>query len=323
VIIIIYEFETAIYINFKDITISMKIKAGICGFVVGDALGVPAEFSSRETLQKNPVKTITGYGTYNMPPGTYSDDTSMTLATMSSICNKKTIDYEDIQSEFLEWLLNGKYTQYGETFDYGNTTYESLLRFKNGFEALNCGGVSERDNGNGSLMRILPLAFIHDIDYETIENISGLTHGHLRSKIACVFYVELAKSMISDNLTIKEHVKIACDKIRKHYKDSEELKHFERIFNDDLKENIKSSGYVIDTLESVIYCLETTYNYKDSALKAVNLGGDTDTIAAVCGGLSGIYYGFDSIPIDWLNQIPKIEEVLSLCESYEGVINEY
>ena len=114
-IIIIYEFETAIYINFKDITISMKIKAGICGFVVGDALGVPAEFSSRETLQKNPVKTITGYGTYNMPPGTYSDDTSMTLATMSSICNKKTIDYEDIQSEFLEWLLNGKYTQYGET----------------------------------------------------------------------------------------------------------------------------------------------------------------------------------------------------------------
>lgn len=301
----------------------MKIKAGICGFVVGDALGVPAEFSSRETLQKNPVKTITGYGTYNMPPGTYSDDTSMTLATMSSICNKKTIDYEDIQSEFLEWLLNGKYTQYGETFDYGNTTYESLLRFKNGFESLKCGGISERDNGNGSLMRILPLAFIHDIDYETIENISSLTHGHLRSKIACVFYVELAKSMISNNLTIKEHIKIACDKIRKHYKDSEELKHFERIFNDDLKENIKSSGYVIDTLESVIYCLETTDNYKDSVLKAVNLGGDTDTIAAVCGGLSGIYYGFDSIPIDWLNQIPKIKEVLSLCESYEGVINEY
>lgn len=322
-LIIIYEFETAIFINFKDISIFMKIKAGICGFVVGDALGVPAEFSSRETLQKNPVKTITGYGTYNMPPGTYSDDTSMTLATMSSICNKKTIDYEDIQSEFLEWLLNGKYTQYGETFDYGNTTYESLLRFKHGFEALNCGGISERDNGNGSLMRILPLAFINDVDYETIENVSSLTHGHLRSKIACVFYVELARSMLSYNLTINEHIKIAGNKIKKHYKDSEELKYFDRIFNNDLKDNIKSSGYVIDTLESVIYCLETTDNYKDSVLKAVNLGGDTDTIAAICGGLSGIYYGFDSIPIDWLNQIPKIEEVLSLCESYEGVINEY
>ena len=83
-IIIIYEFETAIYINFKDITISMKIKAGICGFVVGDALGVPAEFSSRETLQKNPVKTITGYGTYNMPPGTYSDDTDRKSTRLNS-----------------------------------------------------------------------------------------------------------------------------------------------------------------------------------------------------------------------------------------------
>ena len=300
----------------------MKIKDGICGFAVGDALGVPVEFSSRETLQKNPVKTMTGYGTYNMPPGTFSDDTSMTLATISSICNKKAIDYEDIQSEFLEWLINGKYTQYEKTFDYGNTTYEALLRFKNGFEALNCGGTSERDNGNGSLMRILPLAFICDIDYETIENVSGLTHGHLRSKIACVFYVELAKSMLSSNLTIKKHVKIASDKIRKHYKGSKELDHFERIFNNNLKDNINSSGYVIDTLESVIYCLESTDSYKDSVLKAVNLGGDTDTVAAICGGLSGIYYGFDSIPIDWLNQIPKIEEVLSLCESYEGVINE-
>ena len=240
----------------------MKIKDGICGFAVGDALGVPVEFSSRETLQKNPVKTMTGYGTYNMPPGTFSDDTSMTLATISSICNKKAIDYEDIQSEFLEWLINGKYTQYEKTFDYGNTTYEALLRFKNGFEALNCGGTSERDNGNGSLMRILPLAFICDIDYETIENVSGLTHGHLRSKIACVFYVELAKSMLSSNLTIKKHVKIASDKIRKHYKGSKELEHFERIFNNNLKDNINSSGYVIDTLESVVYCLESTDSYK-------------------------------------------------------------
>lgn len=300
----------------------MKIKDGICGFVVGDALGVPVEFTSRETLQKNPVKEMRGYGTYNMPPGTFSDDTSMTLATMNSICDKKAIDLEDIQSEFLEWLINGKYTQYEKTFDYGNTTYESLLRFKNGFDVLKCGGTGERDNGNGSLMRILPLAFIPDISYETIEQVSGLTHAHQRSKIACVFYVEIAKSMLLNDLEISEDVKIASDKIKKYYEDSQELKHFERIFNDDLND-VKSSGYVINTLESVIYCLETTDNYKDSVLKAVNLGGDTDTIAAICGGLSGIYYGFSEIPIDWLRQIPKISDVLSLCERYEGVIDEF
>ena len=257
-----------------------------------------------------------------MPPGTFSDDTSMTLATMNSICNKKAIDFEDIQSEFSEWLFNDKYTQYG-TFDYGETTFNSLSKFKDGFKALNCGGTGEMDNGNGSLMRILPLAFIPDINYETIENVSALTHAHLRSKIACVLYVEIAKSMFSSDLTIKEHIKIASDKVKKYYNNSNELKHFKRIFNDDLNKDIKSSGYVIDTLESVIYCLKTTDNYKDSVLKAVNLGEDTDTIAAICGGLSGIYYGFDSIPIDWLNQIEKINNVITLCEKYEGVINEY
>ena len=273
----------------------MKIKDAICGFVVGDALGVPVEFTLRESLQEKPVKEMIGYGTYNIPPGTFSDDTSMTLATMSSICNKKAIDFEDIQSEFLEWLFNSKYTQYEKTFDYGNTTYNALLNFKNGINALNCGGTNDRDNGNGSLMRILPFAFIPNISYETIEKVSSLTHAHQKSKISCNFYIEIAKSMLLNDLEIREHVKLASDKIKDYYKNSNELKYFKRIFNDDL-EDVQSSGYVIDTLECVIHCLETTDNYKDSVLKAVNLGGDTDTIAAICGGLSGIYYGFSEIP---------------------------
>lgn len=300
----------------------MKIKDGICGFVVGDALGVPVEFTSPKSLQENPIKEMIGYGTYNMPPGTFSDDTSMTLATINSICNKKAIDFEDIQSEFLEWLFNSKYTQYEKTFDYGNTTYNALLNFKNGTNALNCGRTNDKDNGNGSLMRILPLAFIKDISYETIEKVSSLTHAHQRSKIACNFYIEIAKSMLLNDLEIIEHVKLASDKIKDYYKNSKELKHFTRIFNNDLND-VKSSGYVIDTFECVIHCLETTNNYKDSVLKAVNLGGDTDTVAAICGGLSGIYYGFSEIPIDWLKQIPKIEDVISLCKRYEGVINEF
>lgn len=302
----------------------MKVKDGIIGLIIGDALGVPVEFTSREILKKDPVTGMRGYGTYNMPPGTWSDDSSMTIATIASIINKQTIDYDDIMCEFLDWIENGKYTQYQDTFDYGITTRNGLLNYKNGMEAILCGGNDEHDNGNGSLMRILPLAFIPNIDYETIENISGLTHGHLRSKIACVFYIEIAKSMLENELSIAEHVKLAENKIKEHYKDSNELSHFSRIFNNDLnnEDTISSKGYVISTFESVIYALETTDNFKDAVLKAVNLGRDTDTVGAICGGLAGIYYGYDSIPIHWIESIPKINQVLELCENYEAYCDE-
>lgn len=300
----------------------MKVKDGICGFVVGDALGVPVEFRSRRELEEDPVVDMREYGTYNQPKGTWSDDSSMTIATMTSIVNKKGIDYTDIMDEFCRWAFNEEYTPHGKRFDIGNTTRRGLERYQNGEEALKSGGTSTHDNGNGSLMRVLPLAYIPEIDYETIENISALTHGHIRSKIACVLYVEIARSMLENDLTIDEHVDNACEKIKDYYGDEEELENFNRIFDNDFSEGIMSGGYVIDTIETVIYCLKTTDNYKDAVLKAVNLGIDTDTNAAICGGLAGIFYGFESIPIDWLETIVKLDDILSLCEKFEAFCDE-
>ena len=139
----------------------MKVKDGIIGLVVGDALGVPVEFKSRKYLEQNPVTGMMGFGEYNKPAGTWSDDTSMTIATMGSIINKKCIDYSDIIEEFIEWQKNNKYTQ-EETFDIGITTHNALDSYVSGLSPF-CGMDGERDNGNGSLMRILPLAFIKDI----------------------------------------------------------------------------------------------------------------------------------------------------------------
>lgn len=300
----------------------MKVKDGICGFVVGDALGVPVEFYSRRELEDDPVVDMREYGTYNQPKGTWSDDSSMTIATMYSIVNKNGIDYADIMDEFCRWAFEGEHTPHGERFDIGNTTLRGLERYQNGEDALKSGGNSTHDNGNGSLMRILPLAYIPDIDCETVENISALTHGHDRSKIACVLYVEIAKSMLNNDLTIEEHIDNACEKIKEYYAENDELEEFSRILNDDFSDGIMSGGYVIDTIETVIYCLKTTESYKEAVLKAVNLGGDTDTNAAICGGLAGIYYGYDSIPIDWLESIYKLDEIHSLCEKFEAFCDE-
>ena len=129
--------------------------------------------------------------------------------------------------------------------------------------------------------------------------------------------------MLLNDLTIDEHVQKAGEVIKEYYKDSKELKHLNRVFDDDFSAGILSTGYVIYTFESVIYCLKNTDNYKDAVLKAVNLGGDTDTIAGICGALAGIYYGYDSIPSEWIEAIPKFKYVLKMCEEYEKVLEEF
>lgn len=293
---------------------NLKIKSAICGLVVGDALGVPVEFKTREYLEENPVTGMMGHGTYDQPKGTWSDDTSLTLATMQSIVNKNAIDLEDIMNEFLLYVEESKYCQY-EVFDYGNTTIEAIIRFKSGFPIGECGGRGDMDNGNGSLMRILPLAFIPGITYKEIEEVSGLTHAHPKSKISCVLYVEIAKSMLENDLEISEHIKGACEKIREHYSDSDYLKDFEDIFEMDFDVR-EGRSYVIKTLEAVLYCLLETENYRDAVLKAVNLGRDTDTVAAITGGLAGIYYGYDGIPPEWIADIPQMDYVFKLCDDY-------
>lgn len=309
---------------------SNKVLSGIMGLCVADALGVPVEFSNRESLRRNPVTDMRGYGTYNMPPGTWSDDTSMTLCLVDSLING--LDYGDIMSKFLSWADEAKYTPYDEVFDMGIATRKALMRFAQGGEPLKCGGRSEHDNGNGSLMRILPLAFFLYSIYgsnvsespkamDIIHNVSSLTHAHKRSQIACGIYISVACMLIDGadlTASIEHGIYNAFEYYKEHDEFTSELTHYERIinvkeFSDNSEDYIRSSGYVVDTLEAAIWCLLNTNNYKDCVLKAVNLGEDTDTVAAVAGGLADLYYGYDSIPEQWLSVIAKKDHIEDLC----------
>lgn len=136
-----------------------KIYNGIMGLVVGDALGVPVEFKKRDTYT---VTDMTGYGTYNQPPGTWSDDSSLTLATLDSMVKLGKIDPADIMQNFFYWLNDGMFTPYGKVFDVGGGTRRAISRYANGKEPAKCGGKTRMDNGNGALMRILPVAMLPD-----------------------------------------------------------------------------------------------------------------------------------------------------------------
>lgn len=307
-----------------------KIYGGLFGFCVGDALGVPVEFSTREEREQDPIKEMRAYGTYHQPFGTWSDDTSLTICLIDAI--NRGYSVQKVAENFVKFYEKGYFTPYGEVFDIGNSTRDSIIKISTGKNPIDCGGRTESDNGNGSLMRILPIAFygkkLNGQELvKLIEEISSLTHGHNRSKLACIFYIEFAIQIIEGygkEESLDRTISFINNHCTKSY--SDEFRNFEKILTKKIvnatRAEIKSTGYVIDTLEAVLWTFFNADGYRDTILKAINLGGDTDTIAAIVGGIAGIYYGVNDIPKEWIQSIVKKEELYQMFEQF-CVITDY
>jgi len=237
----------------------------VYGLAVGDALGVPYEFRPRGTFE---CSGMVGGGSHGQPAGTFSDDTSMTLATCDSIRACGRIDVDDMRARFEDWLFRGAYAVGGEVFDFGGTTSRALR------SGAGCAG--ERDNGNGSLMRIAPLAFAGASDDE-VRAVSAITHAHRLSCEACVSYVRVLREVAAGERP-------------------SELAPYEGM---DVSQR-RSGGFVADTYSAALWCLANTSGYAECALAAVNLGDDADTTAAVAGALAGAMYSLDAIPPEWV-----------------------
>ncbi len=309
---------------------------GIFGVIVGDALGCPVEFRHRYELQKDPVTNMRGYGTFDLPAGSWTDDSSLTLALLDSLGERKAIVLPDIMDKFTAWLEQGDYTPYGDTFDVGRGTEQAIYRYKWGKDVTACGGTSAHDNGNGSLMRIMP-ACLYCYEQEQlgkmdrkaaidmIHTVSGLTHNHLRSKIACGLYYFMVASILGDTEDtplidlLQRGMTSGWTFYAQAGTDPAELACYSHLLNLAYfatvgEEEICSSGYVVDTMETAVWSLITTNSYAECTLNAVNLGEDTDTVAAIAGGLAGLYYGMDQIPHDWLKAIARKDWIYDLCE---------
>lgn len=235
-----------------------------------------------------------------------------------------------VASNFVKFYKSALFTPHGEVFDIGNATRSAIEKMDSGMNPLECGGRSDIDNGNGSLMRVLPIAFygenMNEIELiKLIEEISSLTHAHNRSKLACIFYVVYAIQLMNGYGKIDAYnktIKFIDDKCRENYLD--EFKNFKDILEKKCIEytshQIKSTGYVIDTLEAALWAFCNADSYKKTVLDAVNLGGDTDTIAAIAGGLAGIYYGYRNIPNSWVQNISRKEELHQMFSEFIDVL---
>ncbi len=300
------------------------VYSALFGVAVGDALGVPVEFTRRTDLEQNPVTDMRGFGTYNLPPGTWSDDSSLTFCLAEALCSG--FDIDQIGETFVKWYYKDYWTASGHVFDIGIGTREALYRIKHGTKAELAGGTDEDANGNGSLMRILPLVFaIKELPIEERFNrtkqVSSITHGHIRSVMACFYYLEFARQIIEGRgkFEIYENLqKMLPSFFAEMGIEPTEIAHFDRILKANITDlplsEIRSGGYVIETFEACIWCLLTTDNYKDAVLKAVNLGHDTDTTAAVTGGLAGLLYGFNGIPKAWVDKLARKGDIQDLVQ---------
>ena len=301
-----------------------EVRSVVFGAAVGDAVGVPFEFCSPESMKRRPATDMVGGGTYDMPAGTWSDDTTMILCTLDKLDG--TLNYDAIMKAFVSWVDEGCYTPNGSCFDIGRTTSIALSNYARGCEPLKSGLSQDHNNGNGSLMRIIPAALYadaHGLDNSQsiglAHLLSSLTHAHQRSLIGCGIFTLIAKELIAH--PDKAEVSKALEKARKLYslpEYSDQIGYYSRLLQGDFadlpEDAIRSSGHVVETLECAVWCLMNTDSYRDCILSAVNFGNDTDTAACVAGALAGLLYGLEDIPQDWKDKLIRpelIEQIIT------------
>jgi ADP-ribosylglycohydrolase len=311
-------------------------RAALLGLAVGDALGVPVEFIGRAARQRDPVTGLRAYGTHHQPAGTWSDDSSLTFCLAETLARPGGLagapDLADFGRRAINWLDNGYWTAHNQRFDVGGATRAAIQSIKAGVAPSQAGPRSEFDNGNGALMRILPLVFHSTWQAEKLdlnaawaltEAVASVTHGHSRSTLGCFLYLLLARGLaagLAPAEAYKQMQILANDWLHKQAKGQVfyEWPKYGAVLDGSLpaqsEAEIKSSGYVVHTLEASLWCLLTYDTYAATVLAAVNLGDDTDTTGAVAGGLAGLAYGEASIPAEWLAELARRADIEDLAQ---------
>ncbi len=321
------------------------IMGGFVGLAVGDAFGVPVEFMSREEVRKLELRDMAGNDTplhftsrwsELIPAGAWSDDTSMTIAAMSSIINHHGhIDYDDVMKQFIAWWDEGKYTSLDFSFGLGTNISYALSRYRQGMPALECGGKKVMDNGNGALMRIFPFSaycIVNNLPIDDaltiIRQAAGLTHGHDINAMSCFLYtlfldecIRTKDPELSFRNGIWKYKRYFESRFSEEAVQAHEIlwkKLMNRFFNPD---DIPESGYVVDSLMIAIYSILHTDNYEDAVRMAVCFGYDTDTNGAITGSIAGAMYGQRQIPERWMNRLKKKDDLIRIGERFSKCIN--
>lgn len=291
----------------------------LVGLAVGDALGTVLEFHERDTYEH--ITDMVGGGPFDLKPGEWTDDTSMALCLGTSLLARYGFDSEDQLTRYANWMNYGYMSSTGVCFDIGTTTRIAIRGFLQNKTLEH--NTHFLDAGNGSLMRLAPItifyntpemysdAFVDLIRYAALS--STTTHANEVPVQSCIAFAIMINRAIhgSDKLDI-----IEISEPEKFGITNDVVKSTIDIENYLWKERseIKSTGYVIDSLEAALWCFAKTSSFQEAVLLAANLGDDADTVAAITGQLAGAFYGIENIPEEWVQKLTNSEGIISLAE---------
>jgi ADP-ribosyl-[dinitrogen reductase] hydrolase len=295
--------------------INDRLAGGLWGHLVGDAIGVPYEFGPPVPLEQ--VRWGKQSAQRAQPPGTWSDDGGLMLALLDSLV-QGSFDMRDQAQRAMDWWRGEAYKP-GPVFDIGIATRSALERIRRGIEPEEAGAAGEHENGNGSLMRILPIALVgHQAPEDELVTqamrASSLTHRHPRAKVACAVYVLVARSLIRGDNNRAHALAAAFDSVAASVGEAERQ---ELIVLKSYSERT-GSGYVVDCFWSAWEAFSGGDSYRNVIKRAIAYGNDADTTACVAGGLAGIYWGLDGIPVEWLRGMRGGDVVEPLLEKLLG-----
>ncbi len=291
-----------------DTSLINKLTGAMIGLACGDAVGTTLEFTQRGSFQ--PIQDMVGGGPFNLEPGQWTDDTSMALCLAHSLLCQKKFDPIDQMNRYCNWYNYGYMSSNGRCFDIGLTVSSALRKYmdtKNPFS----GSTDEHSSGNGSIMRLAPIPIFYHNDYDNCIFYAGESSRTTHGSAQCIDSTKLFASLLFYAFHAPNKEKIfelnqyqpSCDNVKSIAN---------REFLTLNYQQIKGSGYVVESLISALWCFMNGSSFEECILLAANLGNYADTTAAICGQIVGAYYGLENIPTHWRHKLTMAQEIESL-----------
>lgn len=288
-----------------------RFRGALLGLACGDAVGTTVEFEPRGSFE--PVTDMVGGGPFRLPPGAWTDDTSMALCLATILVEKHGFDPAEQMERYVNWNLNGYLSSVGRCFDIGMATRRALYKFMRTKDPFS-GDQDPHTAGNGSIMRLAPVPMFFHSEREHAISMSGessrTTHAAPECIEACKLFGGILHSALSgasreDCLFTHGVEGLTCDSIRSIAAGG---------YRDLCIDEVLGSGYVVKSLEAALWCFLKSTSFEEAILKATNLGDDADTTAAVCGQIAGAHYGEEGIPAKWLKKLVMCSEIRELAD---------